>query len=222
MPEATASIGLGTVWLLGASMGLTACAASCLPFIGTWALGRAGGDSEAFRHTLSFLTGRVLAYTLLALVAGMAGLSLARALGGIWGSLAIGGTSILAGLWLLVGKRSAGCSKPSTSTQTIRWGRPRDATPPFLMGAALALTPCTPLTSLLAVAAQAEDPLRGASFGLVFGIGATVTPILLLVPLAGRLGMALREERDWLTPWLMRAAGLVLILLGLRRIIPLI
>ncbi|MCL2524833.1 MAG: sulfite exporter TauE/SafE family protein, partial [Betaproteobacteria bacterium] len=106
--------------------------------------------------------------------------------------------------------------------QTIRWGRPRDATPPFLMGAALALTPCTPLASLLALAAETGDPLRGASFGLVFGIGATMTPILLLVPLAGRLGMALRAEREWLAPWLMRAAGLVLIALGLRRIMPLL
>jgi sulfite exporter TauE/SafE len=89
------------------------------------------------------------------------------------------------------------------------------------MGAALALTPCTPLASLLALAAQAGDPLRGASFGLIFGFGATVTPMLLLVPLAGRLGLAMREERDWLAPWLMRAAALVLILLGLRRIVPL-
>jgi thiol:disulfide interchange protein DsbD len=48
-----------------------------------------------------------------------------------------------------------------------------------------------------------------------------VTPILRLVPLAGRLGKALREERNWLAPWLMSAAGLVLILLGLRRILAL-
>ena len=32
---------LGTVWLLGVSMGLTACTVTCLPFMGTWALGRA-------------------------------------------------------------------------------------------------------------------------------------------------------------------------------------
>jgi cytochrome c biogenesis protein CcdA len=152
----------------------------------------------------------------------MAGLGLARVLGGIWGSLAIGGASILAGLWLLAGKRSRGCSRPrAPAVQTIRWGRPRDATPPFLMGAALALTPCTPLASLLAVAAQTGDPLRGASFGLVFGLGATVTPILLIVPLAGHLGKALNAERDWLAPWLTRAAGLVLIVLGLRHIVPL-
>ncbi|MCL2525317.1 MAG: sulfite exporter TauE/SafE family protein, partial [Betaproteobacteria bacterium] len=155
MPETTAAVGLGTVWLLGAAMGLTACAASCLPFIGTWALGRAGGDGEAFRHTLSFLGGRVLAYTLLTLLAGMAGLGLAQAMGSVWGNLAIGGASLLAGLWLLAGKRPADCSRPaSPGVQTIRWGRPRDATPPFLMGAALALTPCTPLASLLALAAE--------------------------------------------------------------------
>ncbi|MDR0275396.1 MAG: sulfite exporter TauE/SafE family protein [Burkholderiaceae bacterium] len=218
----TTGVGLWTVGLLGASMGLTACSVTCLPFIGTWALGRASGWPEALRHTLSFLAGRVLAYTLLALFAGMAGMGLANALGGIWGSLAIGGASVFAGLWLLAGKRPAGCARPAApAEQIIHWGRPRDAAPPFLMGAALALTPCTPLASLLAVAAQAGEPLRGAGFGLVFGLGATLTPMLLLVPLAGRMGKALREERDWLAPWLLRAAALVLIALGLRRIVPL-
>jgi len=220
MPEATAAIGLWTVWLLGVSMGLTACTASCLPFIGTWTLGRAGGDAEAFRHTFSFLAGRMLAYTLIALLAGMAGVGLAEALGSFWGNLAIGSASILAGLWLLAGRSSAGCSRES-SAQVIRWGRPRNATPPFLMGSALALTPCTPLASLLALAAESGDPLRGASFGLVFGVGTAMTPILLLAPLAGRLGMALREEREWLSPWLLRAAALVLILLGASRLVSL-
>lgn len=223
MLDTAFGVGLGTVGLLGASMGLTACSVTCLPFIGTWALGRASGYPEAWRHILSFLAGRVLAYTLLALFAGMLGMGLANALGGIWGSLAIGGASILAGLWLLAGRRPAGCAKRAAPVeQVIRWGRPRDATPPFLMGSALALTPCTPLASLLAVAAESGAPLRGAGFGLVFGLGATLTPMLLLVPLAGRMGQALRQERDWLAPWLPRAAALVLIVLGLRRIVPLL
>lgn len=37
---ATDQVALATVSLLGVSMGLTACTFTCLPFMGTWALGR--------------------------------------------------------------------------------------------------------------------------------------------------------------------------------------
>lgn len=33
---AAGQVGFGTVWLLGVSMGLTACTVTCLPFMGTW------------------------------------------------------------------------------------------------------------------------------------------------------------------------------------------
>ena len=45
-----------------------------------------------------------------------------------------------------------------------------------------------------------------------------MTPILVLVPLAGRLGRELRSGRAWLSRWLLWGAALVLIVLGLRRL----
>ena len=51
-------------------------------------------------------------------------------------------------------------------------------------------------------------------------MGAAFTPILILVPLAGRLGREIKAGRAWLSLWLLRAAALVLVLLGLRRLWP--
>ena len=62
---ATGQVTLATVWLLGVSMGLTACTVTCLPFMGTWALGRASGHREAYLPTAVFLAGRVTTYTVL-------------------------------------------------------------------------------------------------------------------------------------------------------------
>lgn len=221
MPELLAGgrIGFGTVWLLGLSMGLTACTVTCLPFMGTWALGRAGGGGEALRHTLSFLAGRVLAYTALAAAAGFAGLGLARALGGAWGNALIAGTSIAAGLWLLAARRGGCAGAPRAAPESPVAFRRRNAAPPFALGASLALTPCTPLAALLALAADTGSGLAGAGYGLAFGLGAALTPILLLVPLAGRLGRELRRGRPWLAVWLRRGAAAVLILLGCRRLL---
>lgn len=220
---AAGEVTLATVWLLGVSMGLTACTVTCLPFMGTWALGRASGQREAFLHTGVFLAGRVATYTMLAMLAGAIGLGLARALGGTWGNVLIGGASILAGLWLLAKPVRKGCGSDAIpATQTIRIHRNRkDSLPPLLLGSALSLTPCTPLASLLALAANAGSASQGAAYGLAFGLGAAMTPMLVLVPLAGRLGRELRSGRAWLGRWLLWSAAAVLVVLGIRRLLPL-
>ncbi|MDO8958938.1 MAG: sulfite exporter TauE/SafE family protein, partial [Rhodocyclaceae bacterium] len=170
---AAGQVTLATVWLLGVSMGLTACTVTCLPFMGTWALGRASGQREAFLHTGVFLAGRVTTYTVLAALAGAVGLGLAQALGGTWGNAVIGGASILAGLWLLAKPAGKACGAvlPAPTFQTVRFQRKADTLPPLFLGAALSLTPCTPLASLLALAANAGSAIEGASFGLAFGVG---------------------------------------------------
>ncbi len=218
---AAGQVTLATIWLLGVSMGLTACTVTCLPFMGTWALGRDGGQREAFLHTGVFLAGRVTTYTVLAMLAGAAGSSLAQTLGGAWGNALIGGASIVAGLWLLVRPAGRSCAVPPAPTfQPVHFHRKKtDGLPPLFLGATLSLTPCTPLASLLALAAQTNNAAQGAAYGLAFGLGAAMTPLLVLVPLAGSLGEALRDGRAWLSRWLVWGAAAVLIALGLRRLL---
>jgi len=219
---AAGEVTLASVWLLGVSMGLTACTVTCLPFMGTWALGRASGQREAYLHTFVFLGGRMTTYTLLGALAGMAGLGLSNILGGSLGNLVIGATSILAGLWLLARPtvKSCGAVPPAPTFKPIRFHSSKtDSLPPLFLGAALSLTPCTPLASLLALSAQAGSAVQGAGYGLAFGLGAAMTPILVLVPLAGRLGRELRTGRAWLSRWLLWSAAAVLIILGMRRVL---
>lgn len=216
-------VSLLSVWLLGVSMGMTACTVTCLPFMGTWALGRASGSVEALAHTATFLAGRLTTYTLLGGLAGTVGMGLANTLGGSLGNAAIGGASVLAGLWLAF-RPAAGCAIPTASGPLPVRFQPaapqrRDRLPPLFLGAALSLTPCTPLASLLALAANTGVASQGAAYGLAFGLGAAVTPILVLVPLAGRLGRELRADRAWLVRWLVWGAAVVLVALGIRRLL---
>ncbi|HAF44605.1 MAG: cytochrome C biogenesis protein [Sideroxydans sp. GWF2_59_14] len=200
---------LFTVWLLGASLGLTACTATCLPFMGTWVLGRGGTQMQALRDTALFVTGRVLAYILLGALAAAAGTWLAQVMRGGIGNFIIGAASIAAGLWLLrPGKAHASCDA----------ARNAGGTPPLLLGFSLSLTPCAPLASLLAVCAAAGSVKLGMASGAMFGLGAALTPLLVLLPLIGLLGKHLRENREWLTRWIRWGAAAVLILLGLRRV----
>ncbi len=199
---------LFTVWLLGASLGLTACTATCLPFMGTWILGRGGSQLQALRDTSLFVSGRILAYTMLGALAAAAGTWLSRALQGGSGNLFIGAASIAAGLWLLRKQTHAPCGVSKRA----------GSAPPLLLGFSLSLTPCAPLASLLAVCAAAGSVQLGMANGVMFGLGAALTPLLILLPLISLLGKQLRENRDWLTRWIRRGAAAVLVVLGLRRV----
>jgi cytochrome c biogenesis protein CcdA len=197
--------GIASAWLLGLTLGLTACTVTCLPYMGAWMLARE--RATVLADTIAFLAGRVAAYALMGLAAGLAGAWLTGVLASGLGHVAVGVASAAAGLWLLLGRPHGGCAA----------GR-RERASPLALGFTLSLTPCAPLASLLAFAAQAGSALSGTAYGLAFGLGAAVTPLLVLLPALGWFGQRLRESRAELGLWLRRGAGAVLVLLGVYRI----
>ncbi|MFZ5483382.1 MAG: sulfite exporter TauE/SafE family protein [Pseudomonadota bacterium] len=196
---------VASAWLLGLSLGLTACTVTCLPYMGAWMLGREPGRVRL--DTATFLVGRVAAYAGLGLLAGFAGAGLVHWLSQGVGHLAIGLAALGAGLWLLLGGAHTSCA----ASRRAGWS-------PLTLGFALSLTPCAPLAALLAFAAQTGAPLAGLAYGLAFGVGAAVTPLLVLLPALGWFGQRLRSGRAELGLWLRRGAGMVLVVLGMYRI----
>lgn len=198
------------VWLLGVSMGLTACTVTCLPFLGSWVIGRGVGARAALYDTGVFLLGRISAYSLLgAIAAGLSGW-LARALAGGASQFVIAAASIGAGVWLLwPAHRHAPCGA----------ARQGAAMPPFLLGFSLSLTPCAPLAALLAACALSGEVLAGASYGAWFGVGAAITPLALIVPIVGLSGRRLIGANPRLLRWFRIGAGVLLVALGLRRLL---
>ena len=199
-----------SVWMLGLALGLTACTVTCLPFMGTWALGRQGDRRTLFLDTGSFLAGRLAAYTTLGAVAGWGGLGLTRWLAGGVGNLVIGLMALLAAVWLIWPTGRSGHSPCRTARRAALM-------PPFLLGVSLTLIPCAPLTTLLATCAATASPLTGAAYGICFGAGAVISPLLVLIPACGGLGMVLREQAGWLLPGLRYGAALMMLLLAARR-----
>lgn len=198
-----------SVWLLGVSLGLTACTVTCLPFIGTWALGGNPAGRDAWRDALAFLGGRLLAYGLLGGTAGALGAWFVRELAGGWGNAVIGLAAVGAGLVLAApAGRPAGCRiRPFA-------GR----LPPFFLGLGLTLIPCAPLATLLAACAGAGSAWQGWLLGSVFGLGTLLTPMLVFIPAIGGFARRLVGGKPWLAAWLRLGAALVLLLLGIRRL----
>ncbi len=206
-PELLSS--LSSVFLLGVSLGLTACAVTCLPFIGTYVLGKAEGRRSGMIDAGLFLCGRLVAYTGLGALAGSLGAWFVKHLAEGQGNLVIGFATLLsAGLLLAPGKR----------THTACGKMQRQALSPLLMGVALTLIPCAPLATLLASAAAGNSIAQGALMGLTFGIGALFTPMLVLIPATASVAKRLCADQPWIATWLRYAAVTVLVAIGLRRI----
>ncbi|OOY51858.1 urease accessory protein UreH domain-containing protein [Solemya velum gill symbiont] len=206
--ESLDQFGWASVWLLGLSVGFTTCTAVCLPFLGTWALGQGQGGAAAARDTAVFAAGKIAAYAVLGGAAGLVGEALLYWLKGDVGHWLIALTAIISGIWLVLPRqahRRCGMSRNQRLS-------------PFSMGFALSFTPCAPLAALLAASASTGDLLVGAVYGTLFGLGAALTPLFIVIPLLGKLGLKLQQDKPWMGQWLLWMGGAVLILIGLRRL----
>ncbi len=124
------------------------------------------------------------------------------------GHLLIGFASILADVWLIRHRqahRHCGLSR-------------RQHLHPLLLGFSLSFIPCAPLTALLSACAAAGSLEQGMAYGFMFGLGAALTPLLIILPLLGRFAQHLRLSQPWLAHWLSVFGGSVLIVMGLYRI----
>jgi cytochrome c biogenesis protein CcdA len=203
-----AQVSLFSVLVLGISVGFTACTASCLPYMGSWVLSRAGSWRSNLLDTSLFALGKLLAYAVLGGTAAILGTWLLHYLQSGIGHLLIGLASIVAGIWLIRNRqtqRRCGLSR-------------RQHLHPLLLGFSLSFIPCAPLAALLTACAAAGSFEQGIAYGFMFGLGAALTPLFIILPLLGRFAQQLRVTQPWLERWLVIFGGSVLVVMGLYRI----
>lgn len=208
-PFALVDTGLFAVWLLGISVGFTACTASCLPYMGSWVMSRHTGLRGSLIDTGLFSCGKVLAYATLGAISGVMGTLLLQYLKLGIGNVLIGSASVLAGIALL--------RQPTLQHRRCGLSR-RQNLHPLLLGFSLSFIPCAPLAALLAACAAAGSVGQGMAYGFVFGLGAALTPLFIILPLLGGLGRELRTRHQWLERWLVWLGAGVLIIIGAYRI----
>lgn len=204
-----AQVGLFSVFILGVSVGFTACTASCLPYMGSWVMSRNTGVRGTLLDTGLFALGKVLAYATLGGIAALMGTVLLQYLKSGIGNVLIGAASVLAGVWLIRNRHSAHRRCGLSQKQHMH---------PLLLGFSLSFIPCAPLAALLAACAAAGSAGQGVAYGLVFGLGAALTPLFIILPLLGGLGRELRSRNPWLEQWLVWLGGGVLVLIGIYRV----
>ncbi|HTL57232.1 MAG TPA: sulfite exporter TauE/SafE family protein [Candidatus Limnocylindrales bacterium] len=173
-----------TAFFLGL-VGSVHCAGMCgplalaLPSTGTTTCGFVVGRS-------AYNCGRLLSYSALGLVFGLAGRTLSLA--GIQGWVSIGlGVALLAGL---LGSRKLGFSRPVTETVNLLKSqmagllRRRSLIAPGLLGMLNGLLPCGLVYVACAGATATGGVLAGIGYMAAFGAG--TTPLMLAIGLSGK------------------------------------
>lgn len=215
---APAPVGLPMAFTLGLVFGMGPCLLACAPYLGPVFLNSDGGVRRSWRILLPVSLGRLTGYAGFGLACGAAGQVVSETVGPAAVAAVLGIAALMVGGALLrrALKGRTGCVVPHVvgAAPLTR----KDAAAPlmpgglYLMGVAMALTPCAPLGVVLVAAAALGSAPGGASLGLVFGLGAVLVPGLVY-----GLGMAYfgRRLREQLGPWRGRiellSAGLLIV-----------
>lgn len=205
---------------MGLIFGLGPCNISCLPYLGPVFLARDGGLRNSWRIIVPFSMGRLTGYTLLGLLAGLAGQIIDDRLDSPWVPMVLGGATVLVGLSLLFSsKPMSGCSSPPSSglfgrlraKLNIKKFLPSGL---FFMGLGMALNPCAPLGKVMLAASATTSAVAGSSLGLGFGLGAILVPAVVFGVGMAYVGGQLREQlAQWRTA-LERTSAILLIFMG--------
>jgi len=204
----------------GLLYGLVVCTASCLPIVTSYIAGVGAGFGKGVKITLIFNSGRVLAY---ALIGGLIGLfsglfrlfvsDAAISPFQIYSSLAFGLVTIVIGVSIfLKSRKSCDCNVQDAKNvvATRKMGRFGFDFGAFSLGLSRGLIVCPPLIALLIYSLPFASPIGSVGIAVLFGLGTTLSPILLLGGVTGWL----LNKAPLFRKWISIAGGTVLIMLG--------
>lgn len=207
-----------TALLLGITSGISQCSVFCAPFISTHIMGSKEGAVEGLRSFVVFSAGRIFMCAMLGLGAGYMGAAFTGMGGNFkYGSIIYSAMLILIGLLMLM-RPVCLCKKSEDKNRWSAFLSRRFIFNPtthlFVMGTALAVIPCPPMGAMLLYSLKMSSIISGGIIMALFGIGTTVSPLIIICVLAGWFSGKLKTEAPQYRMMFQRISGLILILLG--------
>ncbi len=190
------------LFALGLVYGATVCSMTCLSYIGPYLLGTGNGFRDGVLSSLSFGLGKICCYVFLGGLAGYLGQKLTFSPAHTW---AMGITLIGVALSMpFVAKRGCRdkCQQRSKRVSLLT------------LGAATSLLPCPPVIAILTLAAGQGSMVTGMGFGLFYGLGIIISPLLLVGGGLALISDKLRREVKSFMPVIQGLAMTIMILMG--------
>jgi sulfite exporter TauE/SafE len=204
------------IFLLGLSFGAGPCVASCGPLLLSYV---AGTRKDIVRSGLTYLIfslARIAAYIVLSVAVFFLGrFAEQRLLGGaLYKIVLIAGGSfiIFIGILMVLGKSQAFKPWQFLYRHTLE----RDKKSAAFLGAIIGLLPCGPLFAVLSlVGLVSRTWLQSAVYSISFGLGTILSPLFLLVILAGVIPRFMRDSEKIYRIFTV-VCGLIIIALGVQ------
>lgn len=202
-----------SIFIIGLSYGATACMFSCMPFLTPLLISNSNNTKEALKIILPFSMGRIMSYTILAIVAYLSSVWVKQLLddNALFRTI-LGMSTFGMGAFLLY-KSFKPLSSCQSTTSLLK--KPRFNTIGFFtIGATMSLTPCAPIMTLLAVAANSSNIYNTLGLGLCFGLGAVMFSILFYGFIVSKVVKGLMIQFSSYKLFIERAAALLLMIVG--------
>lgn len=235
---------LFSLLIVGAAASLSICTFSCVGYLAPVLLAEGAGWRSGVRESFLFMSGKILLYTTLGGMAAWTGSKIPpQAM--TYGLPVSGAFLILLGVWLYVRReterkcaRAGGTERfrlnPHGNANTdvgrtagpglvsrITAGRfavrqPGRGGVLFLGGLLTSLVPCPAVLALLTLAAAAPSVLLGFAYGLAYGVGLLVSPVLLAGGGLSLMARRIRLEAASMASVIRTVSAVVIILSGIR------
>jgi sulfite exporter TauE/SafE len=209
----------------GLLYGLAVCTAACLPYLASYIAGIGAGFRKGTVVTLIFNSGRIAAYALIGcLVALFSGLFRLAVSGTaispfqIYSSIAFSIVTMIIGVSILLKLRKpCECDLPNGKASVAqakknRFGFDFGA---FSLGLSRGLILCPPLVALLIYSLPFSTPVGSVGLAVLFGLGTSLSPMLLL---GGATGWLLNKA-PLLRKWISIGGAGILIVMGIAELI---
>lgn len=186
------------LFALGLSYGLTVCSLTCLPYLAPYLMGTGSGFKNGMANSLCFMSGKLFVYAALGGIAAYIGHSLEL---GKNSSIIMGVIIVAAGLsipFINRNKCQKKCDKAGKNLSMLA------------MGAGSSLAPCPPLAAIFVLAAQRGSVVEGIFYGLIYGLGLIVSPLIIA---GGGLAFISHSIRQQIGPKMKYIEGFTMLLM---------
>jgi sulfite exporter TauE/SafE len=207
------------LFLSGLLFGSGPCIASCGPILISYIAGTKKNISNSLLVYLLFSLGRVFVYISFSILIYSAGVFFTeRFLGNISKyTIGFGGLFIIViGLFMILGKRLEFKSCRVLEKKFLE----EDKKTIITLGLVAGLIPCAPLLAILSyIGLVSKTWMNSLLYSLSFGLGTLLSPLILLVLLAGLIPRWLKDKNSAYNHLFNIFCGIVIVILGVRLLI---
>lgn len=192
--------------ILGLLYGATVCSLSCMPYFAPYLISSGRGFKDGLASSFAFVLGKICSYTFLGGIAAIIGQSFTLNHSHY---VIMGITMIGVALTLPLVNRG-GCHK--RCQVFCKKGAL------FILGIVSSMVPCPPLVAVFLLAAKSGTLSAGVSYGFFYGLGLTLSPMLIVGGGFAMVSEKIKQEAKGFAPFMQGMAMLMMFVMAANMI----